>query len=517
MSAPDLSDIPTNILQAIYAEHQEQASEADQHADELPSDWAARCIPSLTLEPYQAEIVDALALHHKVSARGPRGLGKTTLASIVILWFSCTRELAGKDWKIVTTAASWHQLRNYLWPEVHRWARKLDWEQVGLTKWRDGEEMLKTEIQLHNGAATATSPDKPDLIEGAHAESVLVLFDESKVINTDVFDAVEGIFSNVGNDHGAEGFALAVSTPGSPTGRFYDIHKRKQGLEDWWVRRVTLDECIAAGRITAEVRERLANLWGEGSAKFRNHVLGEFAADDELSLIPLSWVEASMDAWVAFQDDPEPLPGAIRFGLDVARHGSDKTVKVRRRGHVIQSIVCEQHTDNVATLATEVAAEMNAEMLPTSVCVDSDGLGAGTGDRARELLGDGRVVMFHGGQRDDWTDVSGELRAYNNRSAAWWHVREWLDPALPGPRLLLPPDDELLADLTGPRQVADASGKIRLESKDQTKKRLGRSPDKADAVVYACWEPPPEPPPPTEWIGTGDLGETAATYKRKRR
>ena len=64
----------------------------------------------------------------------------------------------------------------------------------------------------------------------------------------DTFDAAEGAFSSVGADLDGVGYALAISTPGEPNGRFYDIHARKPGYEDWWVRHVTLAEAIAAGR-----------------------------------------------------------------------------------------------------------------------------------------------------------------------------------------------------------------------------------------------------------------------------
>ena len=503
---------PESILASVIDDVREELK-----GHETPSQWLNRCIPSLTLDSYQAEILDALGEHKKVSARGPRGLGKTTIAALVIIWFACTRELMGRDWKCVTTSGSWHQLRSYLWPEVHKWVRKVDWQQVGIPKWRDGEELLKTEVQLLNGAATATSPEKPDMIEGAHGDSVLVLFDESKIISTEVFDAVEGIFSNVGNSAGAEGFALAVSTPGPPIGRFYDIHKRKAGLEDWWVRRVSLAECIKAGRITQAAADRLKALWGESSAKYRNHVLGEFAADDELSLIPLSWVEQSIELWREFMDNDEPnTVGAYRLGLDVARHGSDKTVKAKRRGRVVETVDTEDYTDNVADLGDETAGEMRRMRLPATVCVDADGMGAGTADRMRTLLGDDKVTVFHGNGHDEWSDVSGELRAFNNRSAAWYNLREWLDPSRPD-RLLLPPIDELIGDLTAPQLVTDASGKIKLESKVQTKKRLGRSPDIGDAVVLACWTPPPEPPAPVESVGYGGGKEYASQYVRRRR
>jgi hypothetical protein len=63
--------------------------------------------------------VAALVKHHRVAARGPHGLGKTTLASWVVIWFALTRD--GDDWKVITTASAWRQLEKFLWPEIHKW------------------------------------------------------------------------------------------------------------------------------------------------------------------------------------------------------------------------------------------------------------------------------------------------------------------------------------------------------------------------------------------------------------
>src|SRR5438067_13037772 len=68
----------------------------------------------------------------------------------------------------------------------------------------------------------------------------------------------------------------------------------------------------------------------------------------------------------------------------------------------------------------------------------------------------------------------------------WWHLRELLDPAMDA-RLAVPPDDDLTADLVTPRFEPVTGGKIKVESKDDIRKRLGRSTDYGDAVVQALW------------------------------
>ncbi len=213
-----------------------------------PVGFAHDCIAwpdGKALASYQAEILAALATHHRAAARGPHGLGKTALAAIAVLWFALTREAAGEDWKIPTTAGAWRQLTKYLWPEIHKWARKVRWETVGRDPFSPSE-LLTLNLKLPHGEAFAVASNSAELIEGAHADGLLYLFDEAKAIPASTFDAAEGAFSGAGRDTGQEAFALAISTPGEPQGRFYDMHRRRPGFEDWFVRHVTLEEAMRA-------------------------------------------------------------------------------------------------------------------------------------------------------------------------------------------------------------------------------------------------------------------------------
>ena len=83
------------------------------------------------LAPYQVEIIGDLPRVKRIAVRGPRGLGKSCLASMVVLWFAVTRDAVGRDWKIATTAGSWAQLTDYLWPEISKWANNLNWTAIG--------------------------------------------------------------------------------------------------------------------------------------------------------------------------------------------------------------------------------------------------------------------------------------------------------------------------------------------------------------------------------------------------
>jgi hypothetical protein len=94
------------------------------------------------------------------------------------------------------------------------------------------------------------------------------------------------------------------------------------------------------------------------------------------------------------------------------------------------------------------------------------------------------VIAFNASERTDDRDRSGELRFLNRRAAAWWHMRELLDPSLDAV-VGLPDDDALIGDLCAPTWWINSSGKVQIESKDDIRKRLGRSTDAADAVIQA--------------------------------
>ena len=475
-----------------------------------PSAWVDD-FTDLTLHGYQRDVLDLFKEHDRVAVRGPHGLGKTFTGSVVVWWFSTTSVGLGVDWKCASTATAWRQLTKFLWPEIRRLAKHIDWDALGIEKPRRHVELLDLSLKLGDGEAFAAASDDETNLEGVHGKRVLYVYDEAKGIPRETWEATEGAFSNAGPETDYDAFAFGMSTPGAPIGEFYDIHKGRRS--DWYPVHVTLEQTIEAGQNSAEWAAKRKTEWGETSAVYQNRVLGNFAANDEDSLIPLSWVEQSMEAWREYFDDGNNPSGAPRFGVDVARHGKDKTVTARKVSNVIVDIEAEDYTDSVTELGDRVALKMGR--MGSTACVDADGMGAGTADRLRTLKGDSATTVFHGNGHDEWTDATGELTAFNNRSAAWYDIYQALNPENPH-RLLLPPSDELLGDLTGPRLVNDSGGKIKLESKDQTKRRLGRSPDYGDAVVMANWSPPPEPPAPNEWVGTDGGSEIAATYRRTR-
>lgn len=444
-----------------------------------PVGFARDCIRGLNLTDYQTEMLAAVPVKRRVAARGPHGLGKTTTNAVIVLWFAFTRDAQGVDWKIVTTAGAWRQLERYLWPEIHKWATRLDPDKLGRSEPDTRSELLRLILKLRTGEAFAAAASDPKKIEGAHADSLLYIFDESKAIIPATFDAAEGAFSGAKPRGLPEAFAIATSTPGEPAGRFYDIQTRKPGYEDWWVRHVTLADCIAAGRVSQEWADQRRLQWGEGSALYHNRVLGEFYSSDEDAVVPLSWVEAANERWQSWVDAGRPQQYGQRvLGVDVARGGADLTALAVRTGPVVSEIHKYRVSDTMKVVSHVIAHRTHQADLAV---VDVVGVGAGVVDRLRQMQKP--VIGFSAAKATRRLDRSGELGFANLRSLMWWTMREMLDPAFE-PTLALPVDPELLGDLTAPHWRILPGNKIAVESKADVAKRLGRSTDLADAVGH---------------------------------
>jgi hypothetical protein len=475
-------------FEAAAAEWEADAGVQQYYGD--PVGFARNCItwpPGRFLTAYQCDVLEQLGkpagqqeVHRsRVAFRGPHGLGKTMLASTAALWFALTREAAGVDWKIATTAGSWHQLTQYLWPEIHRWAGAVRWDKV-----RDGRPFTRLELQslnlkLARGHIFAGASANAALIEGAHADSLMFIYDEAKAIPAGTFDACEGAFSGTG-----EALALAISTPGDPSGRFYDIHARKAGYEDWFARHVTLAEAVAAGRISMEWADQRRKQWGPDSAAYVNRVEGNFHAGEEDTVIPLRWVEAANERWLEWDASGRPEhPGPHVDGVDVARSGEDSTVIAIRQGPVLAELRRSSKEDTMQTTG-RVKGHLDTDPTATAM-VDVIGIGAGVLDRLREM--GARAEAFNASAGTKNKDATGELGFANTRSAAWWLMREILDPSKDSDTAL-PVDDLLLGDLTAPKWKILSGGRIQVESKDDIRKRIGRSTDAGDAGVQAFWE-----------------------------
>jgi hypothetical protein len=218
-------------------------------------------------------------------------------------------------------------------------------------------------------------------------------------------------------------------------------------------------------------------------------VRGVFPSSSNEGIVPLGWVEMAMARWRDWRDAGSPAGTVIErhiLGADIADQGDDQTCVAFREGMIVQEIRKYRNADTMESTGYITAAMSNR---PGSMAVvDAIGIGAGVLSRMREL-GFSTVGFVASGSAKGLTDRTGEFKFINLRAAAWWRMRELLDPSQPGGSKVMLPDSEMLkADLTTPRWKVMSGGAIQIESKDDIRKRLGRSTDEGDAVVMCFWQ-----------------------------
>lgn len=239
------------------------------------------------------------------------------------------------------------------------------------------------------------------------------------------------------------------------------------------------------------------------------YLLGDFRSsikDDPWQVIPTAWVEAAMARW---KETPRPDVPCTCVGVDVARGGVDNTVIAQRWANWVAPLTV------VPGAKTPDGGSVVALLVPllhdnrTTVAIDAIGIGASVVDYMRDFsranadLGSGNsdseqdesfsVSALNAATKSKARDKTGRFGFVNQRAEWYWHLREMLDPES-GEDICLPPDRELLQELTSPRYSITSVG-IKVEPKEGSisasgvrtqgiRERLGRSPDKADAVVY---------------------------------
>lgn len=207
--------------------------------------------------------------------------------------------------------------------------------------------------------------------------------------------------------------------------------------------------------------------------------------DRPQQVIPTEWVRAAQQRW----RDREPPDLAVSVaGVDVSRGGKDKTEIARKAGNYFYELLSYpgEAVPDGPTCAALVVSELGLhEGAECAIHLDIIGVGSSVYDILQAEDYDVVPVNFAEGSRA--TDKSGQLKFRNIRAEAYWRLREDLDPTS-GLDLALPASDELLADLTAPLWTITTRG-ITVESKEEIRKRLHRSPGKGDAIVLANFEP----------------------------
>jgi len=260
---------------------------------------------------------------------------------------------------------------------------------------------------------------------------------------------------------GKDATTILLGNPTRSSGYFFETHTRLR--DSWWTKQVS---CLDSPLVSPDFIKEMEVKYGIGSNAMKVRVYGEFPTAEDDTLISLHAVEQASKRVV---EQPEGTP--VVWGLDVARYGDDASVLCIRQGrHLIELHSWKKLS--LMELAGRVLDLLNsADEPPEEILVDSIGLGAGVLDRLRELDISARGVNVS--ESPAMAD-----RYANLRAELWDLTKQWFNE-----EVQIPNDDSLIADLTAPRYSFNSSGKMLVESKAETKKRLGRSTDFADSLV----------------------------------
>jgi len=406
----------------------------------------------VTPQDWQREVMSAVAKgQRRCSIRSGHGVGKSSCASWLMIWFLLTRYPV----KIVVTAPTASQLFDALFAECKRWIKELPTPIKSLLEMKsDRIELGSSPTEAFISARTSRS-ESPESLAGVHADHVLLVVDEASGVPESVFEAAYGSMS------GKDATTILLGNPTRSSGYFYETHTRLR--DSWWTKQVS---CLDSPLVSPDFIQEMELKYGADSNAMRVRVLGEFPLAEDDTLISLHSVEQASKRKV---EQPEGTP--VVWGLDVARYGDDASVLCIRQGRHLQALHSWKKL-SLMELSGRVLDLLNsADEPPEEILVDSIGLGAGVLDRLRELDISARGVNVS--ESPAMAD-----RYANLRAELWDLTKQWFNE-----EVQIPNDDSLIADLTAPRYSFNSSGKMLVESKAETKKRLGRSTDFADSLV----------------------------------
>jgi hypothetical protein len=414
--------------------------------------WFVTHVIGVTPTHQQLDVLDAIDKGNwRISIRSGHGPGKSTLMAWIALWWLSTRPHS----KVPCTAPTGHQLQDVLWGEISYWHGKMAEPWKGCIEITSDMARHVIAPKSWYAAARTARKENPDALQGFHADHLAFLIDEASGVPEEIFQVAEGALSTPG---------VLVVMAGNPTrleGSFYESFHNDR--KHWSTFHFSSKD---SPLVDKAYWTRMAERYGEDSDIYRVRVLGDFPRQETDALISLEMVEDAQnrtrpDGWERF-----PLV----YGVDPARFGDDETALVKRRGSVVTEVM-GVHKRDTMEVAGLVALEAKKDR-PKHIFVDTIGVGSGVFDRLVEL---GYPVV-----EVNVAEKAKDTEQFNDsRSELWWNVKEWIEKEA----AVLPDDDDLAGQLSTVKFRITSSGKVRIEGKDERKKRGLSSPDRADALM----------------------------------
>lgn len=418
-----------------------------------------------TPDPWQDDVLAAFPTHNRLAMVACKGPGKTCVLAWLIWNFLATRP----DSQVAVTSVTGDNLRDGLWKELAIWLAAAPFLQT-LFEWRP-ERIVSLERPATWFASARTWPKNADhtrqarTLAGLHAKYMLFVIDESATVPQAVMTTAEAVL--------ASGSGTKLLQAGNPEVLEGPLHRATTvDAALWWKTHVTgdPDDPKRAPRVDIAWARDQIRQYGADNPWVQVNVFGRFPPAAMNALLGVDDVHAAM----ARQLEPAVYTWSQkRIGIDVARHGDDRTVLFPRQGlRAFQPRVMRFGKDDKISNLIAGAVHASKERWGSELeFIDSTG---GWGAGARDIMMTGGLtpieVQFHGRAIDE--------RYENRRAEMWFNLAAWVKDGGQLPKV-----DDLIAELTSPTYTFSRRGKFLIEPKELVKARIQRSPDLADALA----------------------------------
>lgn len=426
-----------------------------------------RDVLDVTLDSWQEDVCEMYLNNQRIGMVASKGPGKTAvLALLGWHFFICNHQP-----KIAALSVSKAHLMSNLWAELLKWRSQSRLLTMSTT---DGQQ--KIALRGHEGYSFIDArayPQQADetqmasALAGLHADNVGFLIDEAGSIPDSVLATADAALAG-GESNTKKARLLVTANPEEPRGMLYRAYMGRTH-QKWAIYTVSgdPDDPKRASRVSIDWAKEQIKTYGRDDPWVMVNVLGKYPNVSTTKLITEEEIYEAMKRDIK---DVEVHNSQLRMGVDVARGGIDNTALAPRRG--LKAYPIEVVSSNVfgPELAGKIAF-MQQEKKIERIFVDNTG---GFGSSVIDSLGffphmDVSSVVYNGKAQDK--------RYYNKRTEMWVRLRDWIKKGG-----ALPNDPGLAEELLMPK-VFFVNGIFRLEEKEQIKARLGRSPDKADALA----------------------------------
>lgn len=464
----------------------------------------------------QSRIMEALRDHRRVAVRSCHGAGKSWTAARAAAWWLDSHP--SLEAFVVTSAPTDSQVKAILWREITRAHRKgkLPGRVTQDAQWKISDELVgfgRKPADIAGGGDDETVT----AFQGIHARYPLVVFDEAGGIARPLWIAANSLLTN------DDARFLAIGNPDDPTAEFAAICEGapeggglsnrgwyvipisifdtpnftdedvppslRPYLPGWtWLEMFSLD--IGGAELVEEARRIAAGgkvdeesvAWT--SPLFMSKVLGQFPEDAKGGVVPWTWIQRCRGEDATARIGPLRVP--VELGVDVGASDNGDFTVIRERQGMRAGRRWTVRSGDPEKVAAEVVTAARVSGA-TTIKIDSIGIGWAMVALVQRDLPGVTIVPVNVSEAAKGEGKAKE-RFVNVRSQLWWEVGRGLTKD--GAWDLTDVDDRTLADLSAPRWWENASGRIQIEEKADVRKRLGRSPDDADALLLAFWDPP---------------------------